>query len=44
MAFHTAIWLDNYFGYVDFLTDLSTVSSPLDYNPVEWSDMHSGQE
>lgn len=44
MAFHTAIWLDNYMDYVVFLNDLSTVSSPLDYNPVEWTDMHPGLE
>jgi hypothetical protein len=44
MAFHTAIWIDNYMGYVDFLNDLSSVSSPFDYNPVEWIDMHPGFE
>lgn len=42
MAFHTAIWLENYFGYATFLNDLSTVSSHYDYNPVEWTDMHQG--
>lgn len=44
MAFHTAIWLDNYFVYVKYLNDLSTVSSPFDYNPVEYFDMHPGSE
>ena len=44
MAFHTAIWLDNYMDYVVFLNDLSTVSNPQDYNPVEWTDMHPGVE
>lgn len=44
MAFHTAIWMENYFRYVHFLSDLSSVSSPFDYNPVEWADMHLGQE
>lgn len=42
MSFHTAVWLDNYMGYVNFLSDLNSVSSPLDYNPVEWLDMHPG--
>lgn len=40
MAFHTAIWTDNYMQYVSFLADLSTVSAVQDYNPVEWTDMH----
>ena len=44
MAFHTAIWIENYMQYVDFLSDLSTVSSNRDYNPVEWIDMHPGFE
>jgi hypothetical protein len=44
MAFHTAIWVDNYMQYVDFLSDLSTVSCNKDYNPVEWIDMHPGNE
>lgn len=44
MAFHTSIWVDNYMQYVQFLSDLSTVSSVQDYNPVEWCDMHPGQE
>ena len=44
MAFHTAIWLDNYFQYVVFLNDLSTFSSHYDYNPVEYTDMHPGLE
>ena len=44
MAFHTAVWLDNYMDYVAFLNDLHSVSSPQDYNPVEWWDMHPGME
>ena len=44
MAFHTAIWVDNYMTYVAFLNDLSTVSNPQDYNPVEYIDMHPGAE
>ena len=44
MAFHTAVWMDNYMDYVAFLNDLGSVSSPLDYNPVEWIDMHPGYE
>jgi|SRR6218665_1200375 len=44
MAFHTAIWVDNYISYVAFLNDLSTVSNPQDYNPVEYLDLHPGAE
>lgn len=44
MAFHTAVWMDNYMDYVAFLNDLNSISSPLDYNPVEWTDMHPGAE
>jgi len=44
MAFHTAIWVDNYMSYVAFLNDLSTVSNPQDYNPVEYLDLHPGAE
>ena len=39
-----SIDMDNYMDYVAFLNDLNSVSSPLDYNPVEWIDMHPGFE
>ena len=42
MAFHTAIWLDNYTDYVSFLSDLDSVSNPNDYTSLEYYDMHSG--
>ncbi len=42
MAFHTAIWLDNYADYVSFLSDLDAVSSPKDYSTLEYYDMHPG--
>lgn len=44
MSFHTAVWLDNYMDYVVFLNDLSSVSSPSDYNAVEEMDLHPGIE
>ncbi len=43
MAFHTAIWLSNYAGYVEYLSDLDSISSNVDdYGPLEYSDMHGG--
>ena len=44
MAFHTAVWLDNYADYVSFLSDLDTVSSMNDYSTLEVMDMHPGVE
>jgi hypothetical protein len=40
MAFHNAIWLDNYLDYVVFLNDLSSLSHPSDYSFLEWVDIH----
>ena len=34
MAFHTAVWMDNYADYVSFLTDLETVSNLNDYTTL----------
>ncbi len=34
MAFHTAVWLDNYFDYVKFLSDLDSVSVMTDYSTL----------
>ena len=42
MAFHTAVWLDNYVGYVRYLDDLNSISQPQDYSQLEWADMHPG--
>lgn len=42
MAFHTAIWKDNYYDYVIRLNDLNSLSNLDDYNAVEFFDMHHG--
>ena len=44
MAFHTAVWLNNYADYVSFLSDLDSVSSPKDYTSLEYLDMYGGME
>ena len=42
MAFHTAVWLDNYSEYVRFLNDINSISAPADYHLMEYMDMHPG--
>ena len=42
MAFHTAVWLANYVGYIRYLDDLNSISQPQDYSQLEWADMHPG--
>ena len=42
MAFHTAIWVDNYADYLSFLSELDSISNPRDYTTLEYTDMHSG--
>lgn len=44
MAFHTAVWLDNYAEYIRFLDDLNSISAPMDYNYIQYMDMHPGYE
>lgn len=44
MAFHTAVWLDNYSEYIRFLNDLGSISSTLDYNVLQRFDMFPGFE
>ena len=43
MAFHTAVWMDNYVDYVSYLTDLDTVSNLNDYTMIEKMDLYPGQ-
>ena len=38
MAFHTAIWLENYSTYVQWLSDAETFSNPADYSSQEMQD------
>lgn len=44
MAFHTAVWLDNFADYIKYLDDLSSVSNLNDYSTLETSDMFPGIE
>ena len=38
MAFHTAIWLENYANYVQWLSDVETFGNPHDYTTAEMHD------
>jgi hypothetical protein len=44
MAFHTAVWVDNYFDYIAFLSNLEQFSSPNDYTLLEYYDLRKGSE
>lgn len=44
MAFHTAIWVENYCEYIKFLSDLETYSSPNDYSGAEQMAFFPGYE
>lgn len=40
MAFHTMVWVDNYADYVDFLTNLQSISNLNDYSTMEMLDFY----
>ena len=42
MAFHTMVWVDNYADYVEFLTNLQSVSNLNDYGTTEMLDFYPG--
>jgi hypothetical protein len=44
MAFHTAVWVDNYFDYLGFLRNLESYSSSADYSVTEHIDLFGGYE
>jgi hypothetical protein len=35
MAFHTAIWIDNYLKYIQWLSDIETFGNIADYSTAE---------
>lgn len=42
MAFHTMVWVDNYADYVEFLTNLQSISNMNDYGTTEMMDFYPG--
>jgi hypothetical protein len=42
MAFHTMVWVDNYADYVEFLTNLQSISNLNDYSTMEMMDFYPG--
>lgn len=42
MAFHTMVWVDNYADYVEFMTNLQSVSNMNDYSTTEMMDFYPG--